>query len=76
MSSSIRPGGETPNDFLQIDSLLTNEERLIRDTVREFVGDNILPDVGDWFEAGTFPKELAKEMGALGLFGMHLKGYG
>ena len=76
MSSSIRPGGETPNDFLQIDSLLTNEERLIRDTVREFVGDNILPDVGDWFEAGTFPKELAKEMGALGLFGMHLEGYG
>jgi len=76
MSSSIRPGGETPNDFLQIDSLLTDEERLIRDTVREFVGDKILPDVGDWFEAGTFPKELAQEMGALGLFGMHLDGYG
>jgi len=76
MSSSIRPGGETPNDFLQIDSLLKDEERLIRDTVREFVGDKILPDVGDWFEAGTFPKELAQEMGALGLFGMHLDGYG
>ncbi len=76
MSSSIRPGGETPNDFLQIDSLLTDEERLIRDTVREFVGDKVLPDVGDWFEAGTFPKELAQEMGALGLFGMHLDGYG
>jgi len=76
MSSSIRPGGETPNDFLQIDSLLTDEERLIRDTVRAFVGDKILPDVGDWFEAGTFPKELAQEMGALGLFGMHLDGYG
>ena len=76
MSSSIRPGGETPNDFLQIDSLLTDEERLIRDTVREFVGDKILPDVGDWFEAGTFPSELAQEMGALGLFGMHLDGYG
>ena len=76
MSSSIRPGGETPNDFLQIDSLLTDEERLIRDTVREFVGDKVLPDVGDWFEAGTFPSELAQEMGALGLFGMHLDGYG
>ncbi|MGB9359561.1 MAG: acyl-CoA dehydrogenase family protein [Acidimicrobiia bacterium] len=76
MSSSIRPGGETPNDFLQIDSLLTDEERLIRDTVREFVGDKVLPGVGDWFEAGTFPKELAQEMGALGLFGMHLDGYG
>ena len=76
MSSSIRPGGETPNDFLQIDRLLTDEERLIRDTVREFVGDKVLPDVAEWFEAGTFPKELAKEMGSLGLFGMHLEGYG
>mgnify|MGYP000081344445 CR=1 FL=1 len=76
MSSSIRPGGETPNDFLQIDQLLTDEERLIRDTVREFVGDKVLPDIAEWFEAGTFPKELAKEMGALGLFGMHLEGYG
>jgi glutaryl-CoA dehydrogenase len=76
MMSSIRPGGETPNDFLQIDSLLTDEERLIRDTVRVFVGDKILPEVADWFEAGTFPKDLAREMGALGLFGMHLDGYG
>ena len=76
MTSSIRPGGETPNDLLQIDSLLTDEERLIRDTVREFVGDKVLPDVAEWFEAGTFPQDLAKEMGALGLFGMHLEGYG
>lgn len=76
MSSSIRPGGETPNDFLQIDSLLTDEEHLIRDTVRAFVGDKILTHVADWFDAGTFPKELAPEMGALGLFGMHLEGYG
>jgi len=76
MSSRIRPGGETPHDFLQIDSLLTDEERLIRDTVREFVGDKILPYVAGWFEAGTFPKELANEMGALGLFGMHLEGFG
>ena len=76
MTSSIRPGGETPNDLLQIDSLLTDVERLIRDTVREFVGDKVLPDVAEWFEAGTFPQDLAKEMGALGLFGMHLEGYG
>src|SRR5665811_2055558 len=76
MNSTIRPGGETPNDFLQIDSLLDDEERLIRDTVRDFVGDKVLPNVGEWFEAGYFPKELAKEMGALGLFGMHLDGYG
>jgi glutaryl-CoA dehydrogenase len=76
MNSTIRPRGETPNDFLQIDSLLDHEERLIRDTVRDFVGDKVLPGVGEWFEAGYFPKELAKDMGALGLLGMHLDGYG
>jgi glutaryl-CoA dehydrogenase len=76
MNNAIRPGGETPHDFLQIDALLSDEERLIRDTVREFVGDKILPNVAAWFEEGTLPKELAKEMGALGLFGMHLDGYG
>jgi glutaryl-CoA dehydrogenase len=63
------------DDFIGIDELLSGEERLLRDTVRQFVGDRILPDVAEWFEAGTFPKELAKEMGALGLLGMHLEGY-
>jgi glutaryl-CoA dehydrogenase len=76
MSTAIRPGGETPHDFLQIDALLNDEERLIRDTVREFVGDKVLPNITDWFEEGILPKELGKEMGALGLFGMHLEGYG
>ena len=76
MSSAIRPGGETPHDFLQIDALLSDEERLIRDTVREFVGDKVLPYVAEWFEEGTLPREIGKEMGALGLFGMHLDGYG
>ncbi len=64
-----------PRDFLAIDSLLSDEERLVRDTVRQFVKDRVLPEVADWFEAGTFPKELAKEMGALGMLGMHLEGY-
>jgi glutaryl-CoA dehydrogenase len=63
------------DDFIGIDELLSGEERLLRDTVRQFVGDRILPDVAEWFEAGTFPKELSKEMGALGLLGMHLEGY-
>jgi glutaryl-CoA dehydrogenase len=76
MSTAIRPGGETPHDFLQIDALLNDEERLIRDTVRQFVGDKVLPNVAEWFEEATLPKELAKEMGALGLLGMHLDGYG
>ena len=65
-----------PKDFLGTDALLADEERLLRDTVRKFVADRILPDVADWFEAATFPKELARDMGSLGLLGMHLDGYG
>ena len=70
------PTADDPRDFLGIDALLDDEERQIRDTVRAFVGDRVLPEIGDWFEAGTFPREMAKEMGALGLLGMHLDGYG
>jgi glutaryl-CoA dehydrogenase len=76
MSNPITPGSVDPRDFLAVDALLDDEEILLRDTVRRFVADRILPDVGDWFESGTFPRELAKEMGALGLLGMHLDGYG
>jgi glutaryl-CoA dehydrogenase len=65
-----------PRDFLAIDALLDDEERAIRDTVRQFVRDRIVPDVGEWFEQGILPPELVKEIGALGLFGMHLEGYG
>jgi glutaryl-CoA dehydrogenase len=65
-----------PYDFLDIDFLLNDEEKLLRDTVRRFTEEKILPEVGTWWEEGTFPKELAKEMGALGLLGMHLEGYG
>jgi glutaryl-CoA dehydrogenase len=71
-----RHGAGDPHDFLDIDGLLSDDERLLRDTVRQFVGDKVLPHVADWFEEGTFPKDLAKEMGALGLLGMHLEGYG
>ena len=63
-------------DFLNIDALLTDEERLIRDTVRAFVRDRILPDISQWFEDGILPKEIAGELGKLGLLGMHLEGYG
>jgi len=72
----VGTGSIDPHDFLDIEALLDDEERLVRDTVRRFVADRITPDVGEWFEAGTFPDEMAKEMGALGLFGMHLDGYG
>jgi glutaryl-CoA dehydrogenase len=65
-----------PLDFLAIDALLDDEERAIRDTVRTFVREQVLPDVGDWFEQGILPRELMAELGKLGLFGMHLDGYG
>ncbi len=65
-----------PGDFLGLDSLLSDEERDIRDAVRAFVGDRVVPHVGDWFEAGTVPAELAPELGRLGVLGMHLTGYG
>jgi glutaryl-CoA dehydrogenase len=64
-----------PRDFLDIASLLTDEEVAIRDTVRRFVRERVLPEVSDWFERGVFPRELAGEMGRLGLLGMHLDGY-
>jgi len=65
-----------PTDLLRIDDELSDEERLVRDTVRKFAGDRILPDIADWFEAGTLPRDLLPEVGKLGLLGMHLTGYG
>ena len=65
-----------PVDFLDVDALLTDEERMIRDTVRQFVQERVLPDIEGWFERGEFPKDVFKELGALGLLGMHLSGYG
>jgi glutaryl-CoA dehydrogenase len=65
------------DDFLRIDALLSDEERMIRDTVRSYVRERLLPDVADWFERGTLPsKEVARGLGELGLLGMHLQGYG
>jgi glutaryl-CoA dehydrogenase len=66
----------SPTDFLALDRLLSDEERLIRDTVRSFVSDKVLPEIAGWFERGELPRELAKELAALGLLGMHLEGYG
>jgi glutaryl-CoA dehydrogenase len=65
-----------PLDFLALDALLDDEERAIRDTVRAFVRERVLPEVGDWFEQGILPRELMGELAKLGLFGMHLDGYG
>jgi len=65
-----------PLDFLDVDSLLSDEELAIRDLVRQWVADRIRPDIDGWFERGEFPPELARELGDLGLLGMHLEGYG
>jgi glutaryl-CoA dehydrogenase len=67
--------GVDPVDILDIDHELTDEERGIRDAVRAFVRTEILPGIGDWFEAGEFPREIGKGLADLGLLGMHLTGY-
>jgi glutaryl-CoA dehydrogenase len=76
MTTVSAPPALNPRDFLAIDRQLSDEERDIRDTVRAFVADKVTPYVGDWFEAGTIPLELARELGQLGVLGMHLEGYG
>src|ERR1700735_1046019 len=63
-------------DFIQFDSLLTDEERLVRDTTRQFIEDNLVPIIEDCNRAGRFPRELVKPMADLGFFGASLKGYG
>jgi glutaryl-CoA dehydrogenase len=65
-----------PQDFLDIDFLLSDEEREIRDMVRRFVAEQVTPNVAEWFEQATIPRELTPALGALGLLGMHLDGYG
>jgi glutaryl-CoA dehydrogenase len=63
-------------DYYAIDELLTDEERLTRDTVRAFVDEKVMPRIGRCFRDGTFPADLIPEIGRLGLLGMTLHGYG
>jgi len=63
-------------DLYNVDHLLSEEERMVRDTVRKFVSERVLPIIGEHFEAGTFPRHLIPEIAGLGLLGMHLEGYG
>ena len=68
---------QSPFELFSIDSLLDDEERAIRDVVRDFVDTRIKPEIADWFEAGQIPaRDLARELGQLGVLGMHLEGYG
>ena len=63
-------------DFIEFDGLLTEEERLVRDTSRQFIEDNLIPIIEECNRAGRFPRELVKPMAGLGFFGASLKGYG
>lgn len=68
---------QTPAELFAIDGLLSEEERAIRDVVRDFVDRRIRPEIADWFETGEIPaRELARELGELGVLGMHLEGFG
>ena len=68
---------QTLTQLFELDSLLSDEEIEIRSTVRKFVTERIRPHVPEWFEAATIPaRELAEELGGLGVLGMHLEGYG
>lgn len=72
-----KPVPTAPLELFAIDRLVDEEERAIRDTVRQYCDDKIRPHIADWFEEARIPaRELAKELGSLGLLGMHLQGYG
>jgi glutaryl-CoA dehydrogenase len=79
MTTSARTAPATrraPLELFAVEHLLSEDQRDIRDTVRRFADDVLRPNVAEWFEDGTLPRELAKEFGALGVLGMHLEGYG
>ncbi|GGL36525.1 acyl-CoA dehydrogenase family protein [Phycicoccus endophyticus] len=78
MSSSSRPRRPAdPLDIVDVDSLLTDEERAVRATVRRVCDDLVEPHVAQWYEQGELPaRELAAQLGRHGLLGMHLEGYG
>jgi len=74
--STTTAASATATDFLGLDADLSDEERLFRDTVRDYVRAELLPRVPDWYEAGALPREIVPELGRLGVLGMHLDGYG
>ncbi len=63
-------------DFIGVDALLNDDERLVRDTARNFIEDNLIPIIEQCNRDGRFPRELVKPMGELGFFGANIKGYG
>lgn len=76
-SSSKRPPFD-PRDPLGIDDLLEPEDLAVRDTMRSWATDRVMPHIAEWYESGELPgiRELSRELGSLGALGMSLKGYG
>jgi glutaryl-CoA dehydrogenase len=68
---------QAPLELYSIDTLIDHDDRAMRDTVRAVMEDAVRPHIAQWYESGDMPaRELAKELGAIGLLGMHLHGYG
>jgi glutaryl-CoA dehydrogenase len=63
-------------DFIGFDAMLSEDERLVRDTARRFIEDNLIPIIEECNREGRFPRELVKPMGEMGFFGANLHGYG
>ncbi|PYV34965.1 MAG: acyl-CoA dehydrogenase [Acidobacteria bacterium] len=63
-------------DFVEFDSLLNDEEKLVRQTVREFVEKEVVPHIEEWSRDGKFPRHLVPQMAELGFYGANLTGYG
>jgi glutaryl-CoA dehydrogenase len=69
--------GVHPLALFGIEDLIGPDDRALRDAVRRYVGDRVRPNIADWYETGDLPvRELARELGELGVLGMHLQGYG
>jgi len=62
-------------DFYNMDALLSEEEKMVRDTVRAWVDERVIPVIEDHYLAGTFPMELIREMGEMGFLGANIQGY-
>jgi glutaryl-CoA dehydrogenase len=62
-------------DFMKIDDYLSDDEKMVRDTVRSFVSNEIMPIIADHYDKGTFPKHLIPHMAELGMFGATIQGY-
>jgi glutaryl-CoA dehydrogenase len=77
VTATTTPPTLDPADALDLDASLADDERLLRDTVRAYVRNELLPQVPEWYERGELPlRDVARELGRLGLLGMHLEGYG